>query len=425
MGFFGSDNNSDPVEELASQARGSTVTADILNKTERHRGASYTEGNPLIELLEDEEQPHYFFFNNMTGLRLDGDSVGRSMSNGYITVCLVTDQRVLLITDGTVGGAIHHNSIQTVETEYELTKNRLSNFAGDRASNAAGKLSNLAGDRMSKAAGKVSDIAGEKASNASGSLLTIFTGNHKYEMPVSPEAKDEEVKEAGTYIENQSDKTSSNKDGMVSIGNLKHPWKALNTDDVAIEGVASEPIGDFVTEERFYKINDILDSGEVVHYITSGKTIDVEGSGAGSSAFGNDRSRKNSFTGRVRAVVTDKRVAVKIPQMTGDDERSIPYDSITSVDLDTGLVNKRITLQTPGSTYHIEAQEPGKEEVREAVSFIRKMRKEANQPEVVATDDSSEPDPLEQLEKLRELHEKGAVSDDEFEEKKSDLLDKI
>lgn len=96
MGLFGS-SSSDPVEELASQARGSTVTADILNNTERHRGGSYTEGNPLIELLENEEQPHYFFFNNMMGLRLDGDSVGRSMSNGYITVCLVTDQRVLLI----------------------------------------------------------------------------------------------------------------------------------------------------------------------------------------------------------------------------------------------------------------------------------------------------------------------------------------
>jgi hypothetical protein len=212
---------------------------------------------------------------------------------------------------------------------------------------------------------------------------------------------------------------------MVSIGNLKHPWKVLNSDNEAIEGIASEPIGNYVTEERFYKINDILDPDEVVHYITSGKTIDVEGSGAGSSAFGNDRSRKNSLTGRVRAVVTDKRVAVKIPQMTGDDERSIPYDSITSVDLDTGLVNKRITLQTAGQTYHIEVQEPGKEEVRETVRFIRERRKESNQPNVVTTEDSSEPDPLEQLEKLRELHEKGAVSDDEFEEKKSDLLGKI
>lgn len=153
----------------------------------------------------------------------------------------------------------------------------------------------------------------------------------------------------------------------------------------------------------------------------------MEGSGAGSSAFGNDRDRKNSLSGNLRAVITDKRVAVKIPQVLGDDERSIPYDSITSVDLDTGLVNKRLTLQTAGQTYHIQATEPGKEELREAIRFIREKRKEANQNEVVVqqSDDSSEPDPLEQIEKLKGLKESGAISEDEFEEKKQELLDKI
>lgn len=182
--------------------------------------------------------------------------------------------------------------------------------------------------------------------------------------------------------------------------------------------------GDYVTENRIEKIESILDEGESVHFITRGSTVDVEGSSAGNSLFGDDRSRKSGTRGWVRAVMTDKRVAVKIPQWLGSDERSIPYDSITSVDLDTGLVNKRISLQTPGQTYHIEVHDPGKQECREGVAFIRKKIAESKQPQVVQQE-ASEPDPTEQLKNLKELQENGILSEEEFEKKKKSLLDKI
>jgi hypothetical protein len=124
----------------------------------------------------------------------------------------------------------------------------------------------------------------------------------------------------------------------------------------------------------------------------------------------------------VRAAFTDKRVAVKIPQVLGDDERSVPYHSITSVDLDTGLTNKRISLQTAGQTYHIEAHEPGKDECRDITRFIRKKISDINTQETVV---SQEADPTEQLQNLKQLHEQGAISDEQFEEKQEALLDKI
>lgn len=181
--------------------------------------------------------------------------------------------------------------------------------------------------------------------------------------------------------------------------------------------------GEYVTKKRVKKIESVLDEGEIVHYLTRGSTVDVEGSSAGSSLFGDDRSRKSGFRGWVRAAMTDKRVVVKVPQWLGTDERSVPYDSITSVDLDTGLINKRVTLQTPGQTYHIEAHEPGKGECREAVRFIRKKISEAKEPETVQT--TAEPDPTEQLKNLKELHDAGALTDAEFEEKKESLLEQI
>lgn len=182
--------------------------------------------------------------------------------------------------------------------------------------------------------------------------------------------------------------------------------------------------GAYVTNDRLKKVESVLDEDETVHYLTRGSTVDVEGSSAGTSLFGDDRSRKSGTRGYVRAAITDRRVVVKIPQWLGSDERSIPYDSITSVDLDTGLINKRLTLQTPGQTYHIEAHEPGKDECRDAVRFIRKKISEANQPQVI-TQESSDPDPTEQLKNIKQLHDEGVLTEKEFEEKKQSLLDKL
>lgn len=193
------------------------------------------------------------------------------------------------------------------------------------------------------------------------------------------------------------------------------------------QGSASDHIpeynGQYVSEETVAKIEDILDPSEKVHHLTRGSTVDVEGSSAGSSLFGDDRSRKMSLIGHVRAAFTNKRVVVKIPQVLGTDERSIPYDSITSVDLDTGLVNKRITLQTPGQTYHIEAHKPDKEACREISKYVREK--------ITGVEDKStasmknKEDSLDKIEKLKELNDQGIISNQEFEKKKQELLDDV
>lgn len=183
-----------------------------------------------------------------------------------------------------------------------------------------------------------------------------------------------------------------------------------------------EPQGEWVNKERIKKVKDLLDPDESVHYMWRGGTIDVEGSSAGDSIFGNDRDRKSSFKG-IFTAVTDKRIVIAIPQVLGDDERHIPYRSVTTVDLDTGLVNRRVSLQTKGQTYHIQAQGPSKDELRDAMRFIREKVEEVHQPQQVQT--TTEPDPTEQLQNLKELHDQGVLSDEEFEEKKRSLLDKI
>lgn len=213
---------------------------------------------------------------------------------------------------------------------------------------------------------------------------------------------------------------SLNGDKRTSDDKASDSSTAVNGED---NGHIAEKHGDYVTRKRIGKIENVLDEDEVVHHLTRGSTVDVEGSSAGNSLFGDDRSRKSGTKGFVRAAITDKRVVVKIPQWLGSDERSVPYQNITSVDLDTGFVTKRLSLQTPGQTYHIEAHEPDKSEVRDAVKFIREKITSSQKDQVVVQD--NDPDPTEQLKNLKELHDQGVLSDEEFETKKSDLLDKI
>ena len=185
-------------------------------------------------------------------------------------------------------------------------------------------------------------------------------------------------------------------------------------------GLDYEPEGEYVTAKRVKKIADILEDGEQVMYMTKGGTIDVEGAGSGKSAFGSDRSRKNSLRGNIRTAITDRRIVIKIPQMLGDDQRVIAYHNIIGADLDTGLVNKRLSIQTSGPTYHIQVGAPGKKEAREIPTFIN------NKIEQVRTSTGqSAADPTEQLQRLQELRDDGVVSDEEFEEKRKKLLDQI
>lgn len=189
-------------------------------------------------------------------------------------------------------------------------------------------------------------------------------------------------------------------------------------------GLDYEPHGEYVTAERVGKIEAVLEEDERVLYLTRGSTVDVEGSGSGSSLFGDDRSRKSGTRGYVRAAYTDDRVVIKIPQVLGSDERSVPYHNIVSADLDTGLVNKRVSLHTAGPTYHIEVHEPGKDECREIIAFVREQAEAAQGSDDTSARTKTET-PAERLREIESLRDEGLLSDEEYEEKREQLVEEL
>jgi hypothetical protein len=126
----------------------------------------------------------------------------------------------------------------------------------------------------------------------------------------------------------------------------------------------------FVTPQRVQKMSDTLFADEPVYHLLTGAKVKAS-----------EQSVKQGTSGYVRVAATDTRLAISIPQFRGSDTRSIPYTSVTSIDLDTGMALKRLRIQTMGETYTVSLKNgsPRKAACREMVEFVTKRLIEVQQ----------------------------------------------
>lgn len=185
-----------------------------------------------------------------------------------------------------------------------------------------------------------------------------------------------------------------------------------SSDDFRIENadIDCQPQNDYVTKENVKEIDEYLDPGEKVHYMSKGGALRIEG-GSGMELP------------TVISAATDERVVVGTYMSQGKEgQHSFFYEKISGVGLKAGIIKKKISIQTSAETYTIGVNNLDKEEAGEMADFIReksnKIKKESN------NEDSSR-SPIEKIGKLNDLKDAGAISEEEFEEKKSDLMDQI
>lgn len=371
---------------LVNRAFHSSVTKKRLTETKPGLTTRYLHDQPLIDYLEANEQPHFILAarNNSVSLTGGGAPSKPERSGTGMAMHMITGHRWLTV---------------------------VANQNGDQ--------------QMSIPLSDIRDISIKTGGNRS-HKITLSTDSYHVEVPIGNMYDDEDIEAAQQWLRDNtnSDNNQSTAGAEPSKDDSEEAVSANQFNELANPSnhLDADPQGSWVTAERVKKMGDTLDSDENVHYMFKGGTLDVEGASSGESIWGNDRDRKSSLKG-IFTAVTDKRVVINIPQFLGDDERHIPYSSIVSCDLDTGLMARRVSLQTKGPTYHIQAQGPDKDELRTALRFIRDKAEEANTLSVEGV--GSGPDPTEQLKNIKELHEQGVLTDEEFEEKKQSLLDKI
>ncbi|EJN57788.1 PH domain-containing protein [Halogranum rubrum] len=193
-------------------------------------------------------------------------------------------------------------------------------------------------------------------------------------------------------------------------------------EDIILENadLDCEPQNEFVSKKRVQKIDKYLEPGEKIHFLATdaGGQLKIDG-------------EKRDNVMNVLTVVTDRRVLFKTGKVIGGSQISIDYKDISSVEVSFGLVQKRLNLETDSKVFGIGVGQIEKDEVQDMAQFIRqKMREdsrsdrvpEANQA-VGGTED--EDDPLDKLERLGELRDRGVVTEEEFQEKKQSLLNQI
>lgn len=146
-------------------------------------------------------------------------------------------------------------------------------------------------------------------------------------------------------------------------------------------------------------------------------------------------------------VVTDKRVMIikagySSGAMFGQKVKSYPFNQITSVEYSCGLISGRIQITVPGSVEQTQRRNENifsasfdarqaenvvnfgsakKEQFKQAAAIIRQMCNSSNNQSATKT----EPDIIEQIKKLAELKEAGILTEEEFNTKKAELLQRL
>lgn len=174
-----------------------------------------------------------------------------------------------------------------------------------------------------------------------------------------------------------------------------------------------EPQNEFANKEQVKKIDEYLDPGEKVHFLakSAGERFEIDG-------------EKMDDVLAQRTAATDKRIVIKKKKNPfGFESQSIRYENISSVDLSSGLVKTKLRVETSSKVYGIGVGQIADDESEDMCQFIRDRMSQANQSD--SANRSVSEDPLDKLERLRDLKEDGIISEEELEEKKSDLLDRI
>jgi S-adenosylmethionine synthetase len=159
--------------------------------------------------------------------------------------------------------------------------------------------------------------------------------------------------------------------------------------------------------EQVNKIRHRLDRGEQVQFIA-----------------GQSKHRPGgSFTTPDTIFVTNKRIVIRDPSLLGVRENivSVPYDKITSIELERGVFSSKIIIRAPGFADEIDAiSKKAAEQIVQYVKNSMDKTKIESQKESLEVKESI----ADELLKLANLKEKGVLSDEEFLKMKKDLLNK-
>jgi hypothetical protein len=118
---------------------------------------------------------------------------------------------------------------------------------------------------------------------------------------------------------------------------------------------------------------------------------------------------------------TNRRVVFYAKKLGGYDFESFPYENISSVERGKNMMGKTVTLYASGNKVHLKWIQDG-----DVDAFVRAIDSRAGkQAEKSAPTAASTDDIPAQIEKLSKLKDSGAITQEEYNRKKTELLNKM
>lgn len=152
---------------------------------------------------------------------------------------------------------------------------------------------------------------------------------------------------------------------------------------------------------------------EVPHYAVYGQALEIEGG---------DTTQEITADGlqKVRTFATDERILISSQSGFSSGTHTIPYGAINGIDFLQRPIKDRIVIQTTGRTYYCSWSFSDRDCAEEFAEYVREKREETN-----STENTLSADEVEKIKQLKELVEDGAISEEEFQDKKSELLEQM
>lgn len=168
-----------------------------------------------------------------------------------------------------------------------------------------------------------------------------------------------------------------------------------------------------IDEDR--RLVDLLDPGEQPHQLLRAVVLDLVRRGAGPD--GDERTRKMApDDGGVYVLVSDRRVRLVVSYGRRARTYAVDLDDLTGVSMQAVGGDRRIRLALDDTAYDVYPTDDASA-CEAAVAFLTDR--------IDGRPGSGDPDPLDRLERLADLRDRGAVTEGEFEAAKRDLLDEL
>lgn len=131
-----------------------------------------------------------------------------------------------------------------------------------------------------------------------------------------------------------------------------------------------------------------------------------------------------SIKGTEQLYLTDKRVVLhEIKGMASNDERSIPLESISSINISSKLANSTIEIVSSGNKAIIDnVPMHVAVEIKNAIENFKAIEKETSSAPATAPKEKDMYDVADEIRELKDLLDDGILSQEEFDAKKKQLL---